>query len=601
MIRIALSLLVAAFPVAGQIQSSVFDPSGNSYISALRADPNGDLIIAGTANGSGLPLVNAFQSRFASSGMEITRNGGRTWQMGQTPAVKDSLLKLVVDPTDANTVYALGNFGVYRSKDATQTWQTLTSYAFDDFVIDPQNPSTIYAYNAAKPLFLKSTDGGATWAVQNFPPADTSGNPYPNPALTLNPFRSGTVYLNTYHGLYRSTDGGNTWTTVPLPGPASGGAVLLFDPNTPGLVYLRAGGSFPFAIWWRSEDNMATWVRLPQPNLQYLALDPIHAGVLYAEDVSGYAIKSEDFGDTWKQLALVNGTGPYAIIPGTPPTLIYSVKASYDGGATWTSSPFPLTPGNGASTLTYAPSAPGVAYYVTSAGSNAFVARLDSSGQQIRFSTLLGGPGGAAGTAVATDASGNTYLGGNTSDSDFPTTPGAAQTAIAPGYPFQGFLAKFDPGGTLLWSTLLPTEVSSMAVDAEGSVVFLWQWSIHRVSPNGDRIDAITSSALTDNSFLTRVALAPNGNIAVAGERWTGLGIGGPVYLIWMDPLGNTISKTTFASSSVSAVEVERRHRGRHAFRSGRHAWRLAERASRRMSNRPQRLCGVCRPHLAGG
>lgn len=192
-----------------------------------------------------------------------------------------------------------------------------------------------------------------------------------------------------------------------------------------------------------------------------------------------------------------------------------------------------------------------------SPGWNAFVARLDSSGQQIRFSTLLGGAGGAVATAVETDAFANTYLAGSTSSNDFPTTPGAAQTALNPGYQLQGFLAKFDPGGKLLWSTLTPSEVSSIAVDGDGSVVVLSQYGIQRVSPSGDRIDAIPSSALNYTSILISVALAPNGNIAVVGETRLAFSFGPPSYLIWMDPFGSTISKTTFESSSVSAVEVD--------------------------------------------
>lgn len=547
MIRIALSLCVAAFPVAGQIQSTVFDPSGNSSITALRAGPNGDLIIAGAASGGGIPLVNAFQSRFASSGMKITRDGGRTWQMGQRPIMKDSFNQLVVDPKDANTVYALGNKGIYRSADATETWQKLADLPLSQLLIDTHNTLTMYARGTG---VFKSTDGGTTWRALTFPDVV--------PVLTLDPFRSGTVYASTFERLYRSTDGGDSWTNVALPDLAARAQTVVFDPSRPGLVYVRAGGSFPSIAWWRSKDNMATWVRLPQPHLQYLGVDPLHSGVLYAEDDSGYAIKSDDAGDSWKQLNKAAGAGPLGLIPGSPPALFYSLYASYDGGATWTSSPFPLGPGNTIATLAYAPSAPGVAYFVTeSPGSNAFVARLDSSGQQIRFSTLLGGPGGAVATAVETDAFANTYLAGNVSSNDFPTTPGAAQTALISGFPLQGFLAKFDSGGNLLWSTLTPSQVSSIAVDGDDSVVTLSQNGIQRVSPNGDRIDAIPSSALNTRSYPTRLVLAPNGNIAVVGVTRMPFGTGLPSYLIWMDPFGSTISKTTFASSSVSAVEVD--------------------------------------------
>src|SRR5712672_2347781 len=100
-IRTVLSVFIAILPVASELQTSVFDPSGDINITALRADPRGDLVIAGHANGPGLPLVNAFQDRFASSGMRRTHDGGRTWQLGERPT--DYFDRLVVDPKDANT------------------------------------------------------------------------------------------------------------------------------------------------------------------------------------------------------------------------------------------------------------------------------------------------------------------------------------------------------------------------------------------------------------------------------------------------------------------------------------------------------------------
>jgi len=59
---------------------------------------------------------------------------------------------------------------------------------------------------------------------------------------------------------------------------------------------------------------------------------------------------------------------------------------------------------------------------------NGFVSKLNSAGSALVYSTYLGGNGGGAGNPVV-DASGNVYVGGATSSSDFPTTPGAFQTS----------------------------------------------------------------------------------------------------------------------------------------------------------------------------
>ncbi len=128
-------------------------------------------------------------------------------------------------------------------------------------------------------------------------------------------------------------------------------------------------------------------------------------------------------------------------------------------GMTW-SSDFPTTPG---------------AYDTTHNGySDAFVAKLSSSGSSVLGSTFLGGGDSDGGWYLVLDGSGNPVVTGNTSSSDFPTTPGAYDTTHNGAYDV--FIAKLSTSGSsLLWSTFFGgsngDEGYSVVLDASANPV----------------------------------------------------------------------------------------------------------------------------------
>jgi uncharacterized protein (TIGR03437 family) len=86
-------------------------------------------------------------------------------------------------------------------------------------------------------------------------------------------------------------------------------------------------------------------------------------------------------------------------------------------------------------------------------GGDAFLAKLLPDGSGLVYSTLLGGSSFDAATSVSVDASGSALLGGVTSSSNFPTTPGAFSGTFK-GTKGNAFIARFDPtGSTLTYST----------------------------------------------------------------------------------------------------------------------------------------------------
>jgi uncharacterized protein (TIGR03437 family) len=173
--------------------------------------------------------------------------------------------------------------------------------------------------------------------------------------------------------------------------------------------------------------------------------------------------------------------------------------------------------------------APGASY--------AFVAKLSPAGQ-ILYSTTFTGTGFGIAYAVAVDSSGAAYIFGNTNSPDFPVTPGALQTTMqAAG--FQGFAAKVDSNGNVVYSTFIGGSsdtypgiythpgLNSLFVDSAGDAILSGQ-TIIRV-PGGTPFPPTSGAPFTSNDTDTYfvMKLDPLGGKMLAAIR----GIGGDITL----------------------------------------------------------------------
>lgn len=190
-----------------------------------------------------------------------------------------------------------------------------------------------------------------------------------------------------------------------------------------------------------------------------------------------------------------------------------------------------------------------------SGNSSLAVIKLSADGQQVIFSTYLGGealPLGFSGRAdVALDPAGQIYITGTTSSQNFPVTNGAFQPRPGTGTP-DGFVTKLNPDGSLVYSTYLGgngnDECRAMALGPDGSVFVGGQTTstdfplvnalndsfgmaegggsprtlfLAKLNPAGSALDF--STFLIGNGAINALAWTPRGNLVAAGVSKGGL------------------------------------------------------------------------------
>src|ERR1700687_2900219 len=179
---------------------------------------------------------------------------------------------LRVDPTVPSTVYAATatkpfpngavQYSVRKSTDGASTWSSCGGDFFlRTLAIDPLNASTLYAGGS------KSTDGCATWRpLPNFPP-----DPY---AIAIDPAKPATVYAANFSGIFKSTDGGESFAAISAGLTNLFVTALVIDPKNPSRLYAGTQGGGVFAstsagVSWKAMNDGLTDLRIRE-----LAIDP---------------------------------------------------------------------------------------------------------------------------------------------------------------------------------------------------------------------------------------------------------------------------------------------------------------------------------------
>ena len=158
---------------------------------------------------------------------------------------------ICVDPSNPNTIY-LGApaGGIWKSIDTGVSWTPLTDYlpqiGISGIAVDTNNSNIIYISTGDKDAsdclsigVLKSIDGGVTWSTTGL----TFNNSYKGAGdLLINPTNSQMLWCATSTGLFRTLNGGTSWTNQ-LSGNFTQGSLRL-KPNNPTVVYVSSRNNF---------------------------------------------------------------------------------------------------------------------------------------------------------------------------------------------------------------------------------------------------------------------------------------------------------------------------------------------------------------------
>src|SRR6202790_1510575 len=263
----------------------VFDDQDTSSVGAIAvapSDPN--IIYVGSGEGLQRPDLATGDGVYKSS------NAGRTWtHLGLRDA--QQITAILVDPQDPNRVFVAAEGhpygpnaerGVFRSTDGGQSFQKVLykdeNTGAADLAFDPANPKTIYAVLWAARV--------APWEI-----------------------RSGESFVAAGSGLFKSTDGGSTWSQLTKGLPASGDAGLgrmgiALAPSQPSRMYATVEAKKDAGIY-RSDDAGESWRQVNSdhriggrgPGAMGIAVSPDNPDVIYVANTTTW--KSSDAGKSF--------------------------------------------------------------------------------------------------------------------------------------------------------------------------------------------------------------------------------------------------------------------------------------------------------------
>jgi photosystem II stability/assembly factor-like uncharacterized protein len=328
---------------------------------------------------------NVFYVGVNNGGVWRTTDYGRTWQPIFDEQPTGSIGALAVAPSDPQVIYvgsgeglqrpdlSTGD-GIYKSVDGGRTWRHLglrDAEQIGAIIVDPRDARRLfvaalghpYGANEERGVF-RSTDGGETWQKVLYKDENTGAI-----ALAFDPANSQTIYADLWasrqgpwengawqgagSGLFKSTDGGNTWRqlTKGLPTFEQGLGRIGFSvaPSDPKRIYANVDAPQLGGVY-RSDDAGETWQRVNSEvrvwgrgsDFAEVRADPKNKDIVYAGNTSTY--RSTDGGVTFKAFKGAPGGDDYHTIWINPDDSNIILLASdqgavitVNGGQTWSS------------------------------------------------------------------------------------------------------------------------------------------------------------------------------------------------------------------------------------------------------------------------
>ncbi|MBA2257879.1 MAG: glycoside hydrolase [Acidobacteria bacterium] len=371
------TLCVSALPAqdnASKIDASAYRDLRYRLIGPFRASR--------TVAGVGIPTQpNEFFAGVHTGGVWKTDDYGRTWRPIFDRAPTGSIGDIGVSWSNPDILYVgtgeglhrpdLGvGDGIFKSTDGGQSWKHVglgDVQQVGRLVVHPTNPNIVfvaglghpYGPNAERGIF-RTTNGGATWEKVLYVNENTGGV-----QVEFDPKNPNVVYGSLWEhregpwenasfsgpnsGLYKSTDGGTTWTQLKDGLPARAGGVgricLGISPSDPERLYAAVMGQGRGAEgFYRSNDGGKSWTLVNTDGR--LGLDvrvhPKNPDVIFVGNIAAY--RSDDAGKTWTSIKGAPGGDDYQRIwinPLQPDIMLFTADqgavVTVNGGRTWSS------------------------------------------------------------------------------------------------------------------------------------------------------------------------------------------------------------------------------------------------------------------------